>query len=58
MTTATHAHTSVPAPVAAPHVDLGTGLIPRMRPLGRGGLADILAVRRRQRRLQVTAQAA
>ncbi|GEP48105.1 MULTISPECIES: hypothetical protein [Microbacterium] len=58
MTTETHAVASVPAPVTAPHVGLGTGMIPRMRPIGRGGLADIMAVRRRQRRLQLTAQAA
>lgn len=58
MTTATPALVSLPAPVTAPHVGLGTGMIPRMRPIGRGGLADIMAVRRRQRRLQLTVQAA
>lgn len=58
MTIAMHTFVTVPEPVTAPHVGFGTGLVPQMRPIGRGGLADILAVRRHQRRRQLTVRAA
>jgi len=38
------------APVAAPFVALGVDLVPQVRPLRQGGLADLLALRRRDRR--------
>jgi len=46
------------APVAAPYVALGVDLVPRVRSFGQGGLADLLALRRRERRLRVGARAA
>lgn len=46
------------APVAAPYVALGVGLVPRVRAFGQGGFADLFALRRRDRRLRVGARAA
>ncbi|GAA1700624.1 hypothetical protein GCM10009808_17890 [Microbacterium sediminicola] len=46
-------------PVRAAARETGLGLVPEVRPIGLGGLADMLAVRRHNRRLSARrAQAA
>lgn len=38
-------------PLRATARDTGLSLVPRVRPIGRGGVADMLAIRRHQRRM-------